>query len=138
MPIGIPYQFLFTAKHIYDAPLEELNLLTRIGDRELVDFYHNAKSTWRIGFGVQCIVSHAFLVEVCKQYPRVFGSFINSVKTRVDRMCCERLFAVIFNKIRPVSQYKFGDIFVYYNDTHGIKWGYSFKEYEEDIQKDFI
>ena len=127
-----PYKFLFKAKHKYDAPIEEVNLLAKMGSRKLVSFYHEHKKDWRIGFGVQCIISHQFLEEVFHKYPRFFGPFMSEVNTRIDRMCCERLVPVVFASIRPVDSVIFGDIFEYTNEHFNTHWGYSFKQFIMD------
>lgn len=127
-----PYKFLFKAKHVYDAPIEEVNLLTKMGNSELINFYHEHKKDWRIGFGVQCIISHAFLMEVFDKYPRFFGPFMSEVNTRIDRMCCERLVPVVFASIQPVDSVVFGDIFEYTDEHFGTHWGYSFEQFMLD------
>ncbi len=131
-PETTPYKFLFKAKHQYDAPIEEVNLLAKMGSKSLISFYHENKKDWRIGFGVQCIISHRFLEKVFDKYPRFFGPFMSEVNTRVDRMCCERLVPVIFASIKPVDSVVFGDIFEYTNKHFNTHWGYSFEQFMLD------
>lgn len=132
IPQRVPYKFLFKAKHIYDAPIEEVNLLAKLGNRKLMQFYHENKKDWRIGFGVQCIVSHKFLVEVLNRYPAFFGPFMSEVNSRVDRMCCERLVPVVFASIEPVNAVIFGDIFEYTDKHFNTRWGYGFEQFIMD------
>ena len=136
IPKDFPFQFLFTAKHIYDTPLEELNLVSHINDKNLTLFYHKEKTSWKVAFGAQCIVKKEFLEKIDKKLPGFFNNFIPSIKSRVDRMCCERIISVVFNYInkKPNKKYMFGDIFSYARKMTGKKdgWGYTFEEFLQE------
>lgn len=125
------YEFLFTAKHIYDTPLEELNLVLRLENPKLTKFYHTQKKSWKVAFGAQCIVKREFLGKVNKVFPTFFNKFISSVHSRIDRMCCERIVSVVFNYLEVNKNFIFGDIFVYANkmvgNNHG--WGYTYAQF---------
>ena len=57
---------------------------------------------------------------------------INSVTSRADRCCLERIFGCIFfTEYKAISNIKslLGNIFTYQT------WGYSYDQYENDIKK---
>ena len=85
---------------------------------------------WYGCFGVQSFINHTFLVNLEDKYK--FTNMINSVKTRADRCCLERIFGCIFfNEYYIIHKMKslLGNIFNYQ------KFGYSFEQYENDIKK---
>jgi hypothetical protein len=85
---------------------------------------------WYGCFGVQSFINHKFLVYLEEKYK--ITNMINSVKTRDDRCCLERIFGCIFfTEYHKISNIKslLGNIFNYQ------KFGYSFENYENDIKK---
>jgi hypothetical protein len=86
---------------------------------------------WYGCFGVQSFINYNFLKHIEKKY-NLFN-LLSIVKNRQDRCTLERIFGAIFytenknnlTKIRSI----FGNIFNYQ------KWGYTFNEYENDINK---
>ena len=126
-----PYQFLFYATHTYDQPPYEINLIKSLKNNELTAFYNHYKLDWHVAFGVQCMVSWNFLAEVNRKLPNWLKIIAPQVKTRVDRMCMERITSCIFSFIRLAKQAMFGDIFAFtYKITHGYKsWGMTYREF---------
>ena len=87
---------------------------------------------WYGCFGVQSFINHKFLVSLENKYN--ISNMINSVKSREDRCCLERIFGCLFfteyNKnINLGKASLFGNIFSYQN------FGYSYEQYEDDIKK---
>jgi hypothetical protein len=85
---------------------------------------------WYGCFGIQSFINHTFLKYIEQQYS-IFN-ILKIVKTRPDRCCCERIFGIIFNIESPnLCKIKslLGNIYTYQ------KWGYSYKEYENDINQ---
>ncbi len=132
IPNGQPYQFLFSAAHRFNAPIDELNLITRLNDASLVKRYLN-RSEWFMGFGAQCVVRHDFLKALVARYPRFFNEFIKSIKTRTDRMCCERITGVVFHSLYNSKRTMFGDIFEYAKSLPNGEWGYSLRQFKSDL-----
>jgi len=89
---------------------------------------------WYGCFGVQSFINYNFLKHIEKKY-NLFN-LLNIVKNRKDRCALERIFGAIFytedknnlTKNRSI----FGNIFSYQ------QWGYTFNEYENDVNKQQI
>jgi hypothetical protein len=116
--------------------LKLINVLKNANNirNELIDNKSNLlglnKNDWVGCFGVQSFVNHAFLVKLQMKY-NLFN-LLGVIRNRRDRMCLERIMAVIFSLESPqIKQIKsiFGRIDVC------IKWGYTFQEYLDYIQK---
>lgn len=135
IPNNEPYQFLFSAPHRYDAPFDELNIITRLNDPALIKLYLD-RDGWFMGFGAQCVVKHDFLKEIDKRYPAFFNSFIRSINTRTDRMCCERITGVVFHSLYRSRRTMFGDIFEYAKSLPNGSWGYSLRQFTYDLDND--
>lgn len=107
---------------------------------ELVQFnnkYHILglqKSNWEGCFGVQSYINYNFLEFLQRRY-NLFN-MLKIVKSRSDRCCLERVYGVIIglhcNKLNKVKSL-FGDISGYEQGEY--KWGYSYNEYKEYINK---
>lgn len=103
---------------------EQLYLLKQCNNpSDLLDIYQKKK--WRGCYGVMSVITHDFLTSVNKKFR--LRKILNSINTRQDRMCLERVMGVIFfwfNKgVKPSI---FGDILKY------SKWEYSYNDYERD------
>lgn len=84
-------------------------------------------------FGVQSFINVDFLCKINEKY-NLFN-LINIIKNREDRCCFERIFGIIiFNEYKNLYKIKslFGNIFVHQ------KWGYNYKNYMYDLQKNKI
>jgi hypothetical protein len=85
---------------------------------------------WYGCYGVQSYINHNFLKYINEKYNIV--NLIYYIHCRQDRCCLERIFGAIFFKENQSIQNKkslLGNIMTYQ------KWGYSFREYENDIKK---
>lgn len=86
---------------------------------------------WYGCFGVQSFINYNFLKYIEKKY-NLFN-LLSVVKNRQDRCSLERIFGAIFYtedknnliKVRSI----FGNIFNYH------QWGYTFNQYENDVNK---
>jgi len=91
---------------------------------------NNTNSEWCGCFGLQSYINYNFLVKIQNKY-NLFN-LLNAVKNRNDRCCLERIFGVIFfNEFPDLIKIKslMGNI------TSYCQWGYSWKNYCEDMQK---
>jgi hypothetical protein len=86
---------------------------------------------WYGCFGVQCYISHNFLVYINNKYN--LTNLISAISCRADRCCLERILGCIFssenNKLVKKSSSVFGNIMKYQT------WGYTFEQYESDLKK---
>lgn len=89
---------------------------------------------WYGCFGVQSFINHDFLKYIEKKY-NLFN-LLTFIKNRQDRCTLERIFGAIFYTENRDSLIKmrsiFGNIFNYQ------QWGYTFNDYENDINKQKI
>ena len=83
---------------------------------------------WYGCFGVQSFINHTFLLYLEKKYN--ISNMVHSVKCRSDRCSLERIFGSIFftesSKLCNIKSL-FGNIHKYQ------KWGYTYDNYEKDI-----
>lgn len=88
------------------------------------------KDKWYGCFGVQSFINHTFLCKINAKYN--LCNLLNGVRCRADRCCLERIFGIIFfTESKSIHKNKslLGDIMKYQ------KWGYSYKQYQEDVKK---
>ena len=83
---------------------------------------------WYGCFGVQSFINRDFLLKINQKYNIM--NLIPCIRTRTDRQCLERIFGCIFySEYTPPKKSLLGDIMIYQ------KYGYSFKEYMNDIKR---
>jgi hypothetical protein len=86
---------------------------------------------WYGCFGVQSFINHSFLVSLEHKYG--ITNMINSVTSRADRCCLERIFGcMFFMECHNISNIKslLGNIF-----SCKKSFGYNFQQYENDVAK---
>ena len=117
------YQFMWHFEnHHWDNPLREVKKLSVFNDTSLIE--HHMQKNWNGCFGVMSIITHKFINKIYSQYN--LDSLIPLVKTREDRMDCERIIASMFQYVSPQSPIsKLGDIHRY------CPWGIPFKSKEQ-------
>jgi hypothetical protein len=86
---------------------------------ELLNFYNDGK--WLGCFGGMSVITHEFLSMLVEKYDMF--QLLDVILCREDRMCFERIFAVICISNAATPPSLFGVIHDY------IKWGYTFGEY---------
>lgn len=121
-----PVRFLWHFTHSWDNPKQEKMWLAKLRhSHNLLPFYERKKEWWGC-FGAQSMIQLEFLDFLEKKYG-LFEHVLPSMKTRVDRMCMERVLAVLctleFNQLQWKPSF-LGDIHKY-----GLPWGYDFKHY---------
>jgi hypothetical protein len=85
---------------------------------------------WYGCFGCQSYINHNFLLSIENKYH--ISNMIHIVHNRKDRCCLERIFgALFFTEYQKIINRKslFGNIMKYQT------WGYSYNDYQNDIQK---
>ena len=119
-------KFIWYFTHDWDTELGEIELINRINDKNIKDFYYK-KDEWYGCFGLQTIIDYSFLENIVIKY-NIFN-LLDYIKTRQIRMDFERIFALICfyenkNLINEISLY--GKI------HHYIHWGYTYDSYISD------
>ena len=126
-----PVRFLWHFNHNWDEPRQEKQWLSRLHhSKALVDFY-DKKTQWFGCFGVQSIIRLDFLDFLEFKYD-LFKNVLPLIEKRSDRMCMERVFAVLCTvEFFPLQSKPsvFGNIHEF-----GLPWGYDFKQYRTQPQ----
>lgn len=89
------------------------------------------RAKWYGCFGCQAYINHRFLVGLEKKYG--ISSLVDTVKTRPDRCCLERILGCLFSRENPrvgINKGLFGSIFKHYRGFE-----YSFDAYMEDLKQ---
>lgn len=131
----LPLWFFHPDKENIDNTLRISNVLTnnyeiqkKIKLTDIVLGMNNDK--WYGCFGAQSYINHDFLLYLNSKYNII--NMTTTIGCRKDRCCFERIIgAMFFNENKKIMNRKslFGDIMKYQ------KWGYSYKEYKNDIKK---
>ena len=89
------------------------------------------RAKWYGCFGCQAYINHGFLVGLEKTYG--ISSLVDTVKTRPDRCCLERILGCLFSRENPrvgINKGLFGSIFKHYRGFE-----YSFDDYIADLKQ---
>jgi len=89
------------------------------------------RAKWYGCFGCQAYINHGFLVRLEKTYG--ISSLVDTVKTRPDRCCLERILGCLFSRENPrvgINKGLFGSIFKHYRGFE-----YSFDDYIADLKQ---
>tara|TARA_R100001509_G_C4807077_1_gene195124 strand:- start:37 stop:807 length:771 start_codon:yes stop_codon:yes gene_type:complete len=133
------YQFMWHFESYRCAePVKEIEKLSVFNDVKLIEYHTNNRASprlpvnlptqypeqnknWEGCFGIMGIITHDFITKVYSKYN--LDLLIPMVKTRQDRMNCERVIASIFQYTQPPSSNisKFGRIHAY------CPWGVTFR-----------
>jgi hypothetical protein len=120
-------RFIWYFLHHWDNNIEELDLLDKIENNELLKDVYNDKSKWVGCFGLQSVIDYKFLENIVVKY-NLF-SLLDYIKNRSSRMNVERIFAVLcFAEYSELINKPslFGII------HHYIHWGYTYESYVND------
>ena len=105
-------------------------LIKHLEKQQLVLDMYNLQNLWKGCFGVMSVINHDFLCKMNQVFN--FINMIHCIKTRQNRMACERIFAVIFTLSNMFYDKKttsiFGNIHLYCN-------GFANETYQTYIQK---
>jgi hypothetical protein len=123
--------FLWHFHHEWDNPIGEQNLIKKLNNNdELLNTFRN-KNSWVGCFGSQCFIELDFLEKIQEKYD-IF-KLLDFIKTRSDRMCFERILAVISFTEKPnLKESLFGYIFGCINSN------YSWNDYFNRINIHFV
>ena len=119
-------KFLWHFTHHWDNENEELFLLKKIKNQDLIDL-HFKKDDWYGCYGLQSVIEYNFLNKIVNKYDIFI--LLKDISTRDSRMHIERVLAVIFTN--ECSELKTNPS-IYGIIHHYIHWGYSYESYLED------
>jgi len=108
----------------YDNVSLETKLLKKLGGPYL-KFYE--QKNWKGCFGVMSVIEHDFLRKLSPIF-----KLVDSIKTRFDRMCMERIFAVacFYHYPELMSDTSImGSI-----HSFPLGWGYHYRQFEKDTK----
>jgi len=121
------YKILWTFKHIWDRVDEEAAMIKSFKNEELYDFFSN-KWAWTGCFGAMAVVDLNFLTRVNQQFN--FFTLVPQITKRTDRMCFERVVAVLFQFCDNKKNGK--DDHVFYGEIHDYcPYGIVFQQREK-------
>ena len=110
-----------------DIEYNELKFIDKLKNNAKIKDLYNDKSKWVGCFGIQSVITIDFIEKLQSKYK--FFNLLNYVKCRKDRMCIERVFAVLCF-IEEENLKKKPSMFGIIHDY--LNWGYSFREYKRD------
>lgn len=110
-----------------DIEYNELKFIDKLENNAKIKELYNDKSKWVGCFGIQSVITVNFIEKLQSKYN--FFNLLNYVKCRKDRMCIERVFAVLCF-IEEENLKKKPSMFGIIHDY--LNWGYSFREYKRD------
>jgi hypothetical protein len=84
------YNFLWDFEHEWDQTEDELRIINRFNNKELIDFYNN-KDLWKGCFGCMSIITHDYLTYINSKYD--LSKILDCVLTRYNRCSFERVIA---------------------------------------------
>jgi hypothetical protein len=115
-------KFIWHFTHHWDNENEELELLNKLNNTNLTNFYHT-KDKWYGCYGVQSFIEYKFLDILVKKY-NIF-SLIEYINKRELRMNFERIFGLICMYELDILS----DCSMYGIIHHYIHWGYLYDNY---------
>jgi len=109
----------------FDNVKLETKLLKKLGGPYL-GLYED-KNKWKGCFGVMSVIEHGFLTKISPIF-----KLVEHVKTRHDRMCIERIFAVACFYHYPELM---TDVSIMGSiHSYPLGWGYHYSQFERDIK----
>lgn len=125
--VHAPVRFLWHFMNPPEHEREEKQFIGRLRHSKSLLRLYEQKERWVGCFGVQSVITLDFLEFLETKYG-LFELVLPFVRTRFDRQCMERVFALLccmeYSSL-AVSPSLFGVIFDY-----AISWGFAFRDYE--------
>jgi hypothetical protein len=113
--------------HQCDNPTSEINLLNQLENNSQLLSLYNRKDFWRGCFGGMSIISYDFLELIHKKH-NLF-KLIPHIQNRNDRMCFERVFAILFYITKFTNNLPVNSISVFDCIHDFCRWGYTYEQY---------
>lgn len=86
-------RFLWQFEHSWNNIAEEKSFITLLNHKETLNQVYDDKTKWKGCFGVMSVINIDFLTKIEENFG--FFRFLEVVTTRLQRMCIERIFALL-------------------------------------------
>lgn len=131
------YKFFFSAGHLTDNIIKENQLISNFDTKDKrISKMYNRKDKWHLCFGIQMIIKWKFLEKFINTYPNFLPYLMKNVKTRDDRMRCERVvacaMATLSKEKEDKNNYIYGDLRTYikaHSPGHKQEFGTTYQDY---------
>jgi hypothetical protein len=118
-------KFLWSFRHDWDEDILIKKLITYFDSTEELQSQYNNKASWYGCFGMMSVITLDFIDKIDKKF-NFFNVVLAKVSSRIDRQCCERIFACVCTLLDK-ELYKNCSL---YNNIHEyIFWGFSYDNY---------
>lgn len=119
--------FLWEFEHNWDNPKKELEYIYKLNNSNELIKYYNQKQLWKGCFGGMTVITLDFLSKINLKHN--INLLLPHITSRSDRMCFERIIAVLCSYHNPNIKSIFGNIHKY------CRWGITYNEYINDKSK---
>lgn len=119
-------KFIWYFDHTSDEPIQERELIKHFKNSAELDKFYLMKHLWWGCFGIQSVITLEFLTLLHEKYG--FLDLVKIINSRSQRMCLERLFALLCNYEDP-SLVRNTSIFSMVH--HSVPFGLTFGGYLE-------
>jgi hypothetical protein len=118
-------QFIWSFEHYWDHLYNHNKLINKLQKKDIVLQFYNNIQLWNGCFGVMSIITHDFLCDINNMFN--FTNLIDSVIVREDRMCLERIWAVLFTICNQKNNIKTSSLL---GDIHSYgTWAQNYETY---------
>lgn len=119
-------QFLWSFEHHWDHLYDNNKLINTLLKQPIVLSFYNDKTLWKGCFGVMSVITYDFLCDMNNTFN--FVNLIEVMVSREDRMCLERILAVLITICNQKNNIKTNAIF---GDIHShCTWEQSYETYQ--------
>jgi hypothetical protein len=119
-------QFIWSFEHHWDHLYHYTKLISKLKHQEIISSVLKNINLWKGCFGVMSVITHDFLCDMNNTFN--IANLIESTVSREDRMCLERVFAVLFTICNQKNNIKTTSIF---GDIHShCNWGQDYETYQ--------
>lgn len=92
-------KFLWHHGHYFDNIKEEKEKILALNEQDNLYALYDSKDEWLLSCGVMSVIDYNFLKKMVEKYN--FFNLLDVTKTRLDRMCLERIFGLLCHAIKP-------------------------------------
>ena len=113
-------------------------LMDMLQNKKVFKGVFNNNNSWEGVFGAMSIISHDFITKINNKF-KIFkqDSILTRIKTRVQRMCFERMLSIMsYALLKEQVGSLFGDIHIWCTFVSGKDWGITWKDYNSELVSD--
>jgi hypothetical protein len=126
-------QFLWEFPNSSENIQKEKKYISKLNNSELLLEFYEKRELWKGCFGVMSVITYDFIALLETKY--YLFTLLYYIRTREDRCCLERIFAVLCN-IENKNLLKNSSIF---NSIYSfIGWGYTYNQYIQDKKTNIL